>query len=769
MVLRLIRAIKSRLREPVINYIYDFLMKPAKVFRGRRLFDAKELKLLHKALLSQNLFGINGTMVPALEKEFAYAYGVPYGIACTSGTAALHTALGALDLNPGDEVITAPITDLGTIIPILYQNAIPVFADIDDSYTMDPNEVEKKITSRTKAIIAVHLFGNACDMEAMVKISRKHNIPLIEDCAQAHMTEYKSKYVGTFGDIGCFSFQQAKHMTTGDGGMVITSNKAYYERMKLFVDKGYARKAWGARAYIFHAPNYRMNELTGAVARAQLTKVKAVVDKRNELGGYLSSLLSHVEPIKTAPVTEGTKHSYWLYPVYLKDKDQVNFFTEKLKERKIWASAGYTVKPIYLCSETLTNKKTYGQSGCPFTCKYTDTTYEYKEGLCPQAEETLKHLVCIPLDETWSKKEVERVAAAVKECVSGLLVSPAVPLKAEEKRPEYAGGDTRKTDKVRIGIVGCGQISYLHLDAYKKNQNVELVAFADLDVNRAKAFTRKLNARAYSSHQEMLKNEKLDGVSICTIPATHKKITIDFLNAGVNVLCEKPLAVSVAEAREMIAQAKEKDLVLLPAFKFRFFEEVSEAKRLIKNGGFGNILNFRLMFGGYADMAGTWFANKKLSGGGVIIDNGSHAIDLVQYLLGAIKSVSAQTKNSQNLDVEDTARLNISLASGTTGTIDLSWSTPVPSLTYLEIYGENGTLLLSPGSLTYKFKDWSEWKVENRQLDPNPGFLRQIDHFVEAVEGRKDLIVGAQDGLEAQKVIEAAYESIKLSEAIVTL
>src|SRR3989338_5747677 len=256
-----LKKLAKRFKKPVFKICYDLLMSSAKGKSGRVLFNSEELKLVHEALLSQNLFCIGGTMVPRLEQEFAQAYGVPYAVASTSGTAAIHTALGALDLEPGDEVITAPVTDMGTVIPILYQQAIPVFADVDASCNMDPADVERKITPRTKAILVVRLFGNPCDMDAIVRIAKAHGIPLIEDCAQAHVTEYRGRYVGTIGDIGCFSFQQAKHMTTGDGGMTITSDKAYYERMKFFVDKGYARKPWGSRVYLFHAPNYRMNEL----------------------------------------------------------------------------------------------------------------------------------------------------------------------------------------------------------------------------------------------------------------------------------------------------------------------------------------------------------------------------------------------------------------------------------------------------------------------------------------------------------------------------
>ena len=185
-------------------------------------------------------------MVSAFERKFAFAYGVPYGVASTSGTAAIHVALGALDLNPGDEVITAPITDMGTIIPILSQGAIPVFADVDHTLNMDPASVETMHhaagpgRSSSSTCSAIRATWTRCRRSPSGTTFR-----LIEDCSQAHWTEYKGKLVGTIGDIGCFSFQQSKHMTTGDGGMTITSNQAYYERMKLFADKGYAQEGLG--------------------------------------------------------------------------------------------------------------------------------------------------------------------------------------------------------------------------------------------------------------------------------------------------------------------------------------------------------------------------------------------------------------------------------------------------------------------------------------------------------------------------------------------
>jgi dTDP-4-amino-4,6-dideoxygalactose transaminase/predicted dehydrogenase len=727
---------------------------------GRRPFDFEELKLLRAALISQNLCCIDGHMVAEFERKFAFAYGVPYAVASTSGTAAIHVALGALDLNPGDEVITAPITDMGTIIPILSQGAIPVFADVDSTLNMDPAAIEQAITSRTKAIIVVHLFGNPCDMDAISQIAKRHRLPLIEDCSQAHWTEYKGKLVGTIGDIGCFSFQQSKHMTTGDGGMTITSNPSYHERMKLFADKGYARKGWGARAYLFHAPNYRMTELVGAVGLAQLGKVKRVVEKRRELGEHLTELLSRIEGVEPAPVTPGAKHSYWLYPMRVTGVSAEAFAREMIRQ-KVWVSAGYTGKPIYLCSESLTAKKTYGTSEWPFHCN-PGTSYEYQEGLCPRAEEGLQQVVCIPLDESRTREHVERIAAVVASSLQALSPKTSVAMPAAVAARSSAPSAPRSSaSKVRIGIVGCGQMGRWHLDSYKTHPRVELVGFVDTTLDRAEQFARETGGRAYRSHADLLDNASVDAVSVCTVPSTHRDVAVDLLDAGVHVLCEKPLAISVAEAEEMARRASEKQRLLFTAFKFRFHDEVRKAKQLIDTGSLGRILSFRLMFGGYIDMHGQWYAQKALSGGGIIMDNGPHAADLMRFLFGDVKTISAEVARIQDLEVEDTAKLDVRMENDVVGTTDLSWSVRVPARSYLEIYGEDGAAILDTQGVSYKFKTWNQWKRDENQLDVKGAFARQVHYFVDAVLGQNPLALGNGEGVASQRVIEAAYASVE--------
>jgi len=205
-------------------------------------FGEPELQQLREALAQQTLFYWKGTKVKTLTEKFAALYGSPYCVAASSGTAAIHVALGALGITEGDEVITAPITDMGSVIGILYQNAIPIFADLDPhTYNMTASSIAARITDKTKAILVVHLAGNAADMDPIMDLAQRHGIKVIEDCAQSYHCFYKGRLAGTIGDIGCFSLNDFKHISAGDGGMLLMRDKSLYERAFRFADKNYNR------------------------------------------------------------------------------------------------------------------------------------------------------------------------------------------------------------------------------------------------------------------------------------------------------------------------------------------------------------------------------------------------------------------------------------------------------------------------------------------------------------------------------------------------
>jgi len=391
-----------------------------KPFPARAPFGKEEIKNVTAALKSQNLFAFNGTFGKRFERDFAAYYGVKHAVMVSSGTAALHTAVAALNLEPGREIITAPVTDLGTVIGIIYQGCIPVFADWrPGTANMDPADIEKKINAKTGAVIVVHLAGQPCDMDAVKDICRRHKLPLIEDCAQAYLAEYGGKMVGTLGQIGCFSMQQSKHLTAGEGGVVITNDDALAERMALFRDKGWERSKAGPRKYSMLGINYRPTELTAAVALAQLKKVRGVVNSRRKLADYLSSLIKDVPGIALPETPAKSRSSYWFYPLFVTGCDMWKFAKAMTAEGvPVWA--GYTGKPIFLCSEVFTKKRTFGTSGYPFTSSYYGKKIEYCPGSCPAAEKGLNQLVVVSVMENWERKDIEDIAAAIRK-VAGAL------------------------------------------------------------------------------------------------------------------------------------------------------------------------------------------------------------------------------------------------------------------------------------------------------------------------------------------------------------
>jgi perosamine synthetase len=236
----------------------------------------------------ESLFYWKGPQSTALLDAFRDHYPLRHAFPCSSGTAALHVAVAALRLEPGAEVIVPPITDMGSVIGLLYQQAVPVFVDVHPrTYNLDPGAVARAITPRTRAIMAVHLAGNPCDMAALMAVARAHQLSVIEDCAQAWGARYRGEPVGLQGDLACYSFNDFKHVSCGDGGIVATSDERLGAGLSKWGDKCYDRVT-GGRDPVDLAPNYRMSEPQAAVATAQLSKLAFIAETRNRLGVRLT-------------------------------------------------------------------------------------------------------------------------------------------------------------------------------------------------------------------------------------------------------------------------------------------------------------------------------------------------------------------------------------------------------------------------------------------------------------------------------------------------
>ncbi|MDW8105016.1 MAG: DegT/DnrJ/EryC1/StrS family aminotransferase [Armatimonadota bacterium] len=375
-------------------------------------YGEEELQQLREALEQGSLFYAHGNKVKALEKRFAEMNGVPYAVACSSGTAAIHAALIAVGISPGDEVITSPITDMGSLIPILYQGAVPVFAELHPrSYTLQPESVEARITDRTRAVLAVHLWGNACDLDALRHLCAEHHLWLIEDCAQAFGCTYRGEPIGTLGDVGCFSLNEFKHISCGDGGIVVTRDEQLARRLRLATDKCYNREPGAVqRNPVFLANNYRMTELQGAVALAQLEKLESIVARRRRWCQQLSERLQGVEGLLLPQPTEGCEPSWWFYMMRVVPEvlgANADEFAEALRAEGLPVSAHYIGQCVY--EYPLFTQHSAFERGA-----HAYTSYRYGKGLCPIAEEILDTCVMLPVNEAYTDTDLEETVYAIR-------------------------------------------------------------------------------------------------------------------------------------------------------------------------------------------------------------------------------------------------------------------------------------------------------------------------------------------------------------------
>lgn len=387
---------------------------------GRRL-GAEEISMVSEAIRSGTLTSTKGTLVTTLERQFAAKLGVEHAFACASGTAAVHTAIAAIDPNPGDEIVTSPITDMGALAPILYQSAIPVFAEVDPrTWNITANSIEACLSDRTKAIVVTHLFGNPCVMGEIMELAQSRNIPVIEDCAQAYLAQHMNRTVGTIGSIGCFSLQQGKHMTTGEGGLVCTNDPKLARRMFLFINK-----AWGygdaQPDHYFLALNYRMSELQGAVALAQLRKLDDVVQTRITAARELTNRLEGLPGIDTPWVHSANVHTYWKYCLRV-DGNVVTGgavgLGKLLKDRQITCAPRYIQKPAFMC-EVFRDRRTFGNSQYPFTLARPEAI-DYRPERFPNTFAALESALVLPWNENYVEKHIDYMATSIADAIREL-------------------------------------------------------------------------------------------------------------------------------------------------------------------------------------------------------------------------------------------------------------------------------------------------------------------------------------------------------------
>lgn len=381
-----------------------------------------ERERLNSVVDQSSLFYWRGSQTKLLVERFQGICPLQHVMSCSSGTAALHIAVAAAGIEPGDEVITTSITDIGTVIGVLYQQAIPVFADLDrNTYNLNPADVEKKITSKTKAIIAVHLAGNPCDMNALKELAEKHDLILIEDCAQAWGARYRDRPIGTLGHFACFSLQQSKHVTCGDGGVVASNDERFGPLLQRFGDKGFDRLG---RTGLFEsfATNYRMSELQAAFAAAQLMRLEDIAEKRTRFGDLLGEKIVGAPGVEPHAVHSDDRCTYWFYMFRIQPDalrcDRTEF-VKALAAEGVPASAGYIPVPLY--GNPVFQNHGFFAGRWPAK-EFGLTDMDYAKVTCPEAERILASGIRIVLHEGMSDAYVLNLAEAIRKVAEHYVV-----------------------------------------------------------------------------------------------------------------------------------------------------------------------------------------------------------------------------------------------------------------------------------------------------------------------------------------------------------
>ncbi len=369
---------------------------------------------------------LGGPKVKELEKQFCEYFNVKHAITFNSATSALHGAISAAKIGPGDEVITSPYTMSATPSSVLMQNAIPVFADIEDrTYGLDPVSLKERITERTKAILTVNLFGHPSRLKELKELADSYNLILIEDNAQAPGAIYHGQLAGTIGQMGIQSLNYHKTIQTGEGGVVITNDSKLTEHLQLVRNHGEVviGKIKHDNVVNVLGWNYRLTEVQAAIGIPQLKKLNYFNSIRQKLTMLLSEGLGQFNFLTPPVVEEGCTHVYYLYPIKFNEEIigiNRSLFVKAMRAEGISISEGY-MNPIYL--EPLYQKKiVYGDKGCPFRCSIYGRDIKYEEGLCPTAErlynkEMLTTDICKYPN---SEKEVEEFITAVKKITNNL-------------------------------------------------------------------------------------------------------------------------------------------------------------------------------------------------------------------------------------------------------------------------------------------------------------------------------------------------------------
>jgi len=394
------------------------LQKP---YPGALLYGDEERRAVLEVIDSRSPYRFYGPAplfrVQEFEGSFARRMGSSHVLAVTSGTAALIVALKAAGIGPGDKVVVPANTFLATPGAVLAACAVPVFADIDESLNLDPAAIEPVLDRHVKAVLPVHIGGNPCDMDPILEVARRHGLAVIEDVAQSCGCSYRGRPVGTLGDLGAFSLQINKVITSGDGGAVTTDSSRLYERAVRYHDQGMFREREGflgskEEEEIFPGQNYRMSELTGAVALAQLGRLDAILEAMRRIKAAVLEGIRDVPGLTRRRIVDAAGETGGKLALLLPDPQTAKRFRDALNAENVTCSGLYEGRPVYMIPQILTQKTVEGR-GFPYD--QFEERVRYEPGMCPACEGILPRVCMISITPDMDGKDAENIAEGIRK------------------------------------------------------------------------------------------------------------------------------------------------------------------------------------------------------------------------------------------------------------------------------------------------------------------------------------------------------------------
>ncbi len=358
----------------------------------------EEAQAVLAAVRRGEISGSFGDTIPTFEKNFASYVGCAHGIAVTSGTTALHLAVSALELEPGDEILVSASNNIAGGLAVYHNNLVTVPVDSEPvTWNMDPDVIEKLITPRTRAIMPVHLFGHPVEMDRVMDIARRHNLPVIEDCAESHGATWQGKMTGSFGDMACFSFYANKIITTGEGGMIVTNNDRLAERMRLLRNLAFTKPRFYHQVPGY---NFRMTGYQAAMGLAQLAKIGRILEDKRRVAHTYNRLLSGIPGLQLPAEIPGAYNVYWMYALTV---DAAKFGVNRDTLAEILAAKGIDTRTFF----------------CPLNQQpFLREQAGYRDVPCPVADRIWQEGLYLPSSDTLDEKTIAQIASVIRDAAA---------------------------------------------------------------------------------------------------------------------------------------------------------------------------------------------------------------------------------------------------------------------------------------------------------------------------------------------------------------